>query len=636
MKPKNIRLKTTTKLLKVSVLVMLVGFASCERFFDPDQDIILKEDAFFKDWYDYRSAELGLYGLQQDLAEQMLILGELRADLLETNPHAGRDLIEVENFEISPSNKYASPRNFYRLIAACNNLQRTLEYYHPEVLDPDAEITNYDRLYGEVINMRAWAYFNAVRIYRSIPWIPVYLTTIDEITEFVNTPKSVVDSFDIIFHIDGYHNDTIWHDEPKVLENAYFELPEIVDSCTWQIENKIKATGVNHYINNNDRSWEITIWNDFAMRYLLGQMYLYKGDLNKAIYNFDFILEYIDIEATDVRYGLDETFQDRRWKNMFTSINRNEHIFVMWFGNSHRQTNEFQSLFSVVPPNKYELKPTTIAIHKWETIWDGWFYKDGIEDPAKQTLRPGYHGLPGDFNRGHRVSYAYILNEEPVSNTLIMEMLELKRDENDFEVYNLMEYFDTVVYKYTLGRENDPYSSDPNFIVARAASVHLYAAEIYSYLAWYPPDQFGDKSPRPARAEQYLNDGSYRGNGKQLGVRGRVGFADSDEKITIENIYQFFHDPFTNLITGYREWWADDQLKQEYLEDNILEERARELAYEGERFYDLVRVATKRGDPSYLADRVSAKFSGDKRELIREKLMDESNWYLPFFLGDED
>ncbi len=31
----------------------------------------------------------------------------------------------------------------------------------------------------------------------------------------------------------------------------------------------------------------------------------------------------------------------------------------------------------------------------------------------------------------------------------------------------------------------------------------------------------------------------------------------------------------------------------------------------------------------------ATKFSGAKAEFIRQKLMDETNWYLPFFLTDE-
>ena len=136
-------------------------------------------------------------------------------------------------------------------------------------------------------------------------------------------------------------------------------------------------------------------------------------------------------------------------------------------------------------------------------------------------------------------------------------------------------------------------------------------------------------------AEQYLNDGSYNGNGQQMGVRGRVGFANADEYVTTAKQYFYQHDPFTNVVIGYRDWATNLHAKQQFLEDQILNERVRELAYEGERFYDLMRVAKKRGDNSYLADRVASKFSGSQAEMIRAKLMDESNWYIPFFLSDE-
>ena len=90
-------------ILRAAILVIpaLLLFGSCEKFFEPEQALVVKEDQFLKDWYEYRAAEMGLYGLMQDLAEQLLILGELRADMIQVTPNASRDLIEVQNFEIS-------------------------------------------------------------------------------------------------------------------------------------------------------------------------------------------------------------------------------------------------------------------------------------------------------------------------------------------------------------------------------------------------------------------------------------------------------------------------------------------------------------------------------------------------------
>ncbi len=43
------------------------------------------------------------------------------------------------------------------------------------------------------------------------------------------------------------------------------------------------------------------------------------------------------------------------------------------------------------------------------------------------------------------------------------------------------------------------------------------------------------------------------------------------------------------------------------VEDLIMVERSMELAFEGKRWFDLVRVAKRRG-PAYLADKISSKF----------------------------
>jgi hypothetical protein len=146
-----------------SLLFLSVMFTSCEKFFDPPQELDITEDMLFDDWYEYRSVEMGLYGLQQNLVEQLLILGELRGDLLTITENSDADMIEIYNFNVSRDNKWASPVNFFKLISACNNFIRVLEREHPEVLNPATDVTNYDRLYGEALCMRAWAYFTAGR-----------------------------------------------------------------------------------------------------------------------------------------------------------------------------------------------------------------------------------------------------------------------------------------------------------------------------------------------------------------------------------------------------------------------------------------------------------------------------------------
>ena len=64
------------------------------------------------------------------------------------------------------------------------------------------------------------------------------------------------------------------------------------------------------------------------------------------------------------------------------------------------------------------------------------------------------------------------------------------------------------------------------------------------------------------------------------------------------------------------------------VEDLIVNEMALEGVFEGYRFYDLMRVALRRGNPAYLADPVSRR-DGDVDGQLRSLLLDTNNWYLP-------
>lgn len=60
--------------------------------------------------------------------------------------------------------------------------------------------------------------------------------------------------------------------------------------------------------------------------------------------------------------------------------------------------------------------------------------------------------------------------------------------------------------------------------------------------------------------------------------------------------------------------------------------QTRGRAFEGERFYDLMRVAKRRNDPSFLAKKVSAKYYNKaQRDAIYAHLLNEKNWYINIF-----
>ncbi|MEX0980567.1 MAG: RagB/SusD family nutrient uptake outer membrane protein [Bacteroidales bacterium] len=614
-------LKKPMSILIGAVLLSIPLLNSCEKFIDPEQELILKADEIYTDWDEYRSAGLGLYALQQDLVEQILVLGELRGDLLQVTENATPELIEVYNFNIQKDNPYASPKNFYKLISACNKLIRQLESAYPDVLDKNKPINNFDRLYGEVLCMRAWAYFNAVRIYQKVPYIHDDLTDVEEIENYVNSESSYTVPFYINYAPDGYYNDTI-RDTTIVLTKQFLDQKAVIDTFTVQLKNNIKAIGVNHSINNGDVTWLVTVWNDYARHALLGQMYLFDGNYTSAIKHFTPILYNNTSETSEIRFGLDAKFSEGNWKNIFRGVEPYEHIFTLWFGKSFQQTNGIQSMFSILPPNNYMMKPTESSIKYWESIWNDPKVQLYNNDPTRSKVTDP--GIPGDFNRGYGVSYKFYKYGKEMSVDTIAGMLIKKLTGRNLDVQLMMQDVDTVISKYSIGRNE--YAHDAHFLIFRAAGIHLYAAEIYALWVF---DHSGIIRPETNTSLNILNNGSYT-IGKQRGVRGRVGFADGYESVQIPNII-YIHDPITNEIVGYYDYTGNLPKKQEYLIERIIEERARELAFEGERFYDLVRIAKRRNDPSYLADKVAAKFSGAEKEAIYQKLLDEQNWYIHYF-----
>jgi hypothetical protein len=373
------------------------------------------------------------------------------------------------------------------------------------------------------------------------------------------------------------------------------------------------------------------------MNALLGIMYLTDGDLAQAAKYFERI---VYAPSPNFRYQLDRTFAYGTfpqfgnppypfydtWKNIFTGIDLREHIYTLWFDKTFFQQNDLQMFFEPRAPHRYMLKPTRQAVMYWETIWDN--FTMSINNSQPWLTRVVNRGTAGDFGRGYGVSYSYIRDGSPIPASNIRQMLYLRGEGDDRSAGLFTENADTVVWKYSFYK--DVYDMDADFIIYRAAGIHLWLAEVYTYWTFLRGNIV---QPFTSNAVNIVNNGANyaaAGNRQQLGVRGRVGFGGATDGIRIGNI-NYVHDPFTNEVIGYLDLTGNFLGLQELLEEKLIEERARELAFEGERFYDLMRVAKRRNDPSFLAEKVSQKYPPGKREEIYNLLLNPDNWYIKYF-----
>lgn len=82
--------------------------------------------------------------------------------------------------------------------------------------------------------------------------------------------------------------------------------------------------------------------------------------------------------------------------------------------------------------------------------------------------------------------------------------------------------------------------------------------------------------------------------------------------------------------------YLDGTAPSSLLMDLLVKERAMELAMEGKRWFDLVRVATNDQNPDFLISRVLQSRSVGDRALMKSRIIDPGSWYMPIYQTELD
>ena len=153
-------------IIKCGLLLLGLGTAtvSCEDMFTADNTLVTQNLAPKDTLYQV----MGIVKRMQKLADRTVLLGEVRADLVDVDPlHASADLQELAANNVSATNIYNQPVDYYAVINSCNiyldkvdslrNSQGTRRYFEKEILS--------------VKCYRAWCYLELLKNYGEVPYL---------------------------------------------------------------------------------------------------------------------------------------------------------------------------------------------------------------------------------------------------------------------------------------------------------------------------------------------------------------------------------------------------------------------------------------------------------------------------------
>lgn len=568
---------------------MVLLFSSCSDVLEVDNYNVLNDDEHYQDINDANNAILGVYALFQDLAPQLVVLNELRADLMDVTNNANHYLQGVSQHNTIVDNPWTNARPFYKVINNCNDVMANLT-----IMYNNSRITRdqYYQRYSDMGALRSYVYLQLVIHYGKVPYITTPIETIDDLSVINTSAAPTLGLEEMLATLLTFMEELPYKDE-----YTDTELTNGFDGFTLRISFIDKA-------------------------YLLGELHLWNGNYLAAATYFKYIMER---NAGNMdRYKLPTDFfnfthyysrYERYYENDIESVVNNwgtlfstygtgdyydEWIWVMYYHSVYEQS-PFYQLFSKENGNYY-LKPSKKVMDLWESQIQG-------------------NGFVGDF-RGNI--------EDENGNT------------GSFRLVG----GDPVITKYISDYQAEkPYELGGKWFLWRATSLHLRYSEA------------ANRDGKHKVAYALMNRGiasAYAYPGDKSTIVGPFNW----EMTHLPEPYNFDARSTNNVQVPpvYRGLWnrnsgirsrvslasftvPADQDSLMYIEDKILEENALELAFEGNRWGDLVRMSLRRGDNTLLANKIAEKFekAGDtgNAERVRTLLSDRENWWLPLNIENE-
>ncbi|MEJ6979472.1 RagB/SusD family nutrient uptake outer membrane protein [Pedobacter sp. P351] len=599
--------------------ILCIGTFSCKNTFDIVPEDVLTRQQVYQNLADADNSIYGVYGKFLGLVDRYIVLNELRADLVDVTFNTNNALKEINLHNVSEGNNYADPKPFYEVIMACNNVLKNLDQMFAE-----GKINQVQRneRYSDIGALRSWVYLQLGIHYGSIPYVT---EPIENISDLNNEALHKRISFD--------------------------ELLEKLTQFTASLPNLSQYAAGSSIITsdptNNARLQVdgVDLQRIFIYRRLiLGDLHLWNNNYLEAAKVYKAILDIPNTgnsadERTEWRVSYNIYDWDE-WGDMFEDAHNSSDYNDEWVWSipllpNFEPGNPLIDLFSY-SNGKYQLKPSALAINNWAKEnksgdgapgdWRGagasWENQSGQPvvkkfigtfDPTKPLEKKGiwYLNRAGNLH----LRFAEAANRDGM-HRLAWSMVN----------HDLKKVFDPLQGSLFYS-ENFPGRSFSTDWPAPDANERRDMANIQKTPWLFPYNFNAQEHNRPTQIRGPFSN--------HVGVRGRAGV----EIVRVDSAKYYDMSPSINRFSSVETLLSERPIINQNaltndFEDMILNEAALELAFEGHRWGDLVRIARRRNDPSILAKRVAAKFTaaGDfsTAAAIEQKLMEPLNWYLPF------
>lgn len=555
-------------------LFISMMFASCEKMLETESDLVVfEEDNTLNHATDSVYSVMGIINKMQIIADRVVLLGEVRGDLVLTTDAANSDLKALSAFNFDGENRYNQISDYYAVINNCN--------YYLAHIDTAMERRGrnlFMREYAVVKSYRAWTYLQLAQAYGEVPLILEPLTTEKAAREAMNQPRA-----------------------------------DIKTICETFIDDLTPYAGVNlpdfGSVNSmNPKDFFI------PMRALLGDLCLWAGRYQEAArWYHDYLTDkYEPITMSTQSINWASSTQFVAVNNRYSPTGSQEVLcYIPMESRVFDGTiSQLPNLFNSTTENKYFYELTASSgMDRISAAQDYCFEETLSGGTAKDTIYAPHSGFSTNEMNGDLRYYSNF-------------RLRSYGQQNEYSEYN--SYMQTV---------NKIVSS--RISLYRRSMIYLRYAEALNR-AGYPQSAFTilkygiyDEVLKARVDSVELNQAGdlvdfnpdiFKFEGRYSGVHS-LGSGDSHA-----NAHYELPQPTEQLAT--RQDTVNYQIP--YVEDMIITEMALEGAFEGYRFNDLMRIALRRNDPAYLADPVSMRYGLQAPNTeLRQKLMEPKNWYLP-------